>query len=131
MDETQTVMQVALTMVEAIARRDVTVIPTLLAPGFLHRTPGVDAKDAETFCAAIQQIPGEIAFVKISNVSIDVAGDSALVTGTQHARVRIEGQDIDDHRAFVDWMVRHEGQWKFRLAVDLPAVPEQRAADGS
>jgi hypothetical protein len=51
------------------------------------------------------------------------------VTGIQHARVRIDGEDIDDRRAFVDWLVPHDGAWKFRVAVDLPA-PQEPHADG-
>jgi hypothetical protein len=124
MDGTQSVMQAALTMADAIARRDVKVIASLLAPGFLHRIPGGETTDAQSFAAAIQQIPGEIAFVRIESVKIDLADGWALMTGIQHARVRVEGQDVDDRRAFVDWLVKHEGHWKFRVAVDLPVPPE-------
>ena len=95
---------------------------SLLAPDFLHRTPGGDARDAETFISAIQQIPGDIAFVRLDSVRIDLRDGGALATGIRHARVRIDGQDVDDRRAFVDWLVKHAGQWKFRVAVDMPAI---------
>jgi ketosteroid isomerase-like protein len=124
MDELDNVMQAALTMADAIGQRDVTVVASLLAPDFLHRTPGGEARDAESFIAAIREIPGEIAFVRLDSIRIDFCDGGALATGIQHARVRIDGQDIDDRRAFVDWFVKHAGEWKFRVAVDMPAPEE-------
>jgi ketosteroid isomerase-like protein len=124
MSELETVMQAALTMADAIGRRDLTMVASLLAPDFLHRTPGGDASDAETFISAIQQIPGDIAFVKLESIRIDLCDGGALATGIQHARVRIDGQDVDDRRVFVDWFVKHAGEWKFRVAVDMPAPEE-------
>lgn len=47
----------------------------------------------------------------------------ALVTGVQHARVHLDGQQIDDR--FVDWFVRGaDGAWRARIALDLPAYTE-------
>ena len=128
MTDTEALMQASLAMADAIARRDVDAIATLLAPGFVHRSPGGEATDRERFLDGIRQIPGEIVFVKLESVQIDVAGDGAIATGLQHAKVRIDGQDIDDRRAFVDWFVRHGGGWKFRVAVDLPAPVEAAGA---
>jgi hypothetical protein len=42
------------------------------------------------------------------------------VTGIQKARVRLDGRDIDDARAFVDWFVEVEGEWLLRAAIELP-----------
>jgi len=130
MDELAAVKAAALAMADAIGRRDVDVVASLLAPGFVHRAPGGQASDAATFTAAIQQIPGEIAFVRLESLAFDLAPGGALVTGIQHARVRIDGEDIDDRRAFVDWLVPHDGAWKFRVAVDMPATAEPAAGQG-
>jgi ketosteroid isomerase-like protein len=127
MNDENAVRDASLAMADAIARRDVNTIAVLLAPGFVHHTPGGETTGAERFLAGIGQIPGEIAFVRLEDLKIDVAGDGALVTGIQHARVRIDGQDLDDRRAFVDWFVRHDGRWRFRAAVDLPAPAEVAA----
>ena len=127
-DEKAAVVQASLAMADAISKKDVDAIATLLAPGFVHRSPGGDPTDRERFIEGIRQIPGEIVFVKLESVQIDVVGDGAIATGIQRARVRIDGQDIDDRRAFVDWFVRHDGTWKFRLAVDLPAPIEAAGA---
>jgi ketosteroid isomerase-like protein len=129
-NDDESVREAALAIAEAIGRRDVKTISGLLAPGFVFRAPGGETRDVDSFLRGIREIPGEIAFVRLGDVQIDVAGDAALVTGIQSARVRIEGRDIDDRRAFVDWFVKEPGGWKLRVAVDLPVPPEAPRADG-
>jgi ketosteroid isomerase-like protein len=107
---------------DAIARRDVDAIARSLAPGFVHRTPDAEARDAGAFVAGIEQIPGEIVFVRLISLEVDLSDRGALVTGIQHAQVRIDGKDIDDRRAFVDWFVQLDGEWRIRVAVDLRAA---------
>ena len=104
----------------AIGRRDARTIRSLLAPGFVHRNLGGDRADADAFVQAIQQIPGEIAFVRLERLDVDMVPAGALVTGVQHAQVLIKGEVVDDRRAFVDWFVSHDGSWRIQAAVDLP-----------
>lgn len=104
----------------AIQRRDVTVLRTLLAHGFVHRSHGGAASDVEQFLTGIAQIPGEITFVRLADVEVDLCGSGAMVTGIQHAQVVVDGQVIDDRRGFVDFFVKHEGDWRIQAAVDLP-----------
>ena len=111
----------------AIERRDVSTVAGALAPGFVHRSPGAPPVDAETFLKGIAEIPGEIVFVRLVDLDIDLSEAGALATGIQHARVRIDGQDTDDRRAFVDWFIAHDGKWKIRVAVDLPFEPPASA----
>ena len=114
------VTETAEKMAAAIAGRDVVAIRALLAPDFVHRTHGGAGVDADAFIAAIEQIPGEIILVKLERLEVDICGDGALVTGVQHAKVVIDGQIIDDRRGFVDWFVKHAGEWRVQAAVDLP-----------
>jgi hypothetical protein len=104
----------------AIQRRDVAVLRTLLAQGFVHRSHGGTASDVEQFLTGIAQIPGEIRFVSLAHVEVDLCGSGAMVTGIQHAQVVVDGQVIDDRRGFVDFFVKHEGDWRIQAAVDLP-----------
>lgn len=105
----------------SIARRDVAAVRGLLATRFVQRPAGGDAVDAESFLAGITEIPGEILFVKVVQLTVDLAGDTAIVTGVQQAQLKIDGAIVNDQRAFVDWFVREGGGWKLRLAVDLPS----------
>jgi ketosteroid isomerase-like protein len=106
----------------AIAARDLAALAAFLADGFVHRTHGGAASDAAQFVAAIRELPGEIAFVRLEQLVVDERPGWALVTGVQHARVSVDGQTIDDRRGFVDWFVRRGGDWRLQAAVDLPAA---------
>jgi ketosteroid isomerase-like protein len=127
-DDASAVMDASRAMPDAIARRDVDTVATLLASDFVYRSHGGEATGSDPFLEGIRQIPGEIVFVKLESVQIDLVSDGALATGIQHARVRIDGQDIDDRRAFVDWFVKSDGKWQFRVAVDLAAPVEAAGA---
>ena len=104
----------------AIARRDVSALRQLLAADFVHRTHGGASVGIEEFVEAIRQIPGEIVAVTLEQLQIDMSASGALVTGIQHARVRLDGQVVEDRRRFVDWFVKEAGKWRIQAAVDLP-----------
>jgi hypothetical protein len=122
MNAREEVIEAATAIAEAIARRDVDALAARLAPGFVHRVPGGATTDAATFLNGIRQIPGEINFVRLEQLEVDIAEGSALVTGIQHAQVRIAGKDVDDRRAFVDWFVQSSGAWRIRAAVEPPVA---------
>jgi Domain of unknown function (DUF4440) len=118
---TERVLVSAIRIAEASGRRDVAALRGLLAPGFLHRTPGAGAVDARAFLEAVSAIPGEILDVRLEGLAVDLSDAGALVTGIRRANVRLDGQGIDDARRFVDWFVEVEGQWLLRAAVELLA----------
>jgi ketosteroid isomerase-like protein len=120
MNDPDEVAQAARQFAAAIAKRDVAAIRERLAPGFVHRTHGGARADAEAFMQAIEQIPGEIIVVRLERLEIDMSPLGALVTGVQHAQVRVDGEVIDDRRGFVDWFVKHADAWRIQAAVDLP-----------
>lgn len=120
MHEHEKVAEAARHIAAAIGRRDLAAVREMLAPGFVHRALGGGRSDAEAFLGAIEEIPGEILLVRLELVDVDVSPTGALVTGVQHAQVRLNGDVVDDRRAFVDWFVKHERAWRIQAAVDLP-----------
>jgi hypothetical protein len=118
MDE-QAVEARARAIAEAIGRRDVAALRVSLAPGFSHRTTAGTTTTADVFLAGVAAIPGTIEFVRLEAVQVDVVGDAALVTGTQHARVVLDGAAVDDRRGFVDYFVRSGPEWLLRAAFEL------------
>ena len=118
------ILKVATEIADAIALRDVDALAARLAPGFVHRIPGGATTDAATFLSGIRQIPGDISSVRLEHLEVDMWDASALVSGIQHAQVRIDGQEIDDRRAFVDWFVKSSGSWRLRAAIEPPSSPE-------
>jgi ketosteroid isomerase-like protein len=121
MADRDALLDAARRMAAAIRARDRAAVQALLAPGFVQRTIGGAAVGQEAFLAGIEQIPGEILSVELAGLEVDLEGDAAVVTGVQHARLRIDGDVIDDKRPFVDWMVKQSGVWRFRVAIDMPS----------
>jgi len=52
--------------------------------------------------------------------AVDLTPAGALVTGFQHAQLKIDDQTIDDRRGFIDWFIEVDGRWRIQAAVDLP-----------
>jgi ketosteroid isomerase-like protein len=124
-DERERILATAIGIADAIGARDVARLGTLLSADFVHRKAGAGATGAAAFLAAIERMPGEILSVNLARIEIDLAGGSALVTGVQHARVRLDGELIEDTQPFVDWLIKESGEWRLRAAVALPG-PEER-----
>jgi ketosteroid isomerase-like protein len=124
-DERERILAAAIGIADAIGARDVARLGTLLSSDFVHRKAGDGATGATAFLAAIERIPGEILSVALARIEIDMAKDSALVTGVQHARVRLDGELIEDTRPFVDWLIKESGEWRLRAAVELPGADEK------
>ena len=106
-------------LADAIGRRDSHAIRAMLAPGFVHRSHGGASVTADAFVAAINAIPGEIVSLSLEELHTDRTPTGILVTGIQHAEVRIEGELITDRRRFIDWFVAVAGEWRIQAAVDV------------
>ena len=119
MEAKEEVLELSHRIAEAIGRRDVGWLSGILAPGFVQRTAAGDANDAAAFLRAIEGIEAEILLVRLERVDVDVADSTALATGVQLARVRVNGQEVEDRRGFVDWFVKVDGGWRLQVAVDL------------
>jgi ketosteroid isomerase-like protein len=120
MDDRARLVDVSEQLAAAIARRDIAALRALLATGFVQRPAGGAAVDADAFLAGVTQIPGEILFVRVEQLTVDISGDGAVVTGIQQAELKVDGSVVHDRRAFVDWFVKEAGDWKVRAAVDFP-----------
>jgi hypothetical protein len=119
MDDREKLIDLSNRLATAIARRDIATVRSLLATGFVQRHAGGDGIDADAFLDGIAQLPGDILFVRVEGLTVDVTGDHALVTGRQRAQLNIDGSVVDDRRSFVDWFVREGGDWKLRAAIDF------------
>jgi ketosteroid isomerase-like protein len=122
MTDEDRVREAARDIADAIGRRDVEQLSLAMAPGFVHRSAGGEAAGREAFLRSITEIPGEIVSVELDQVTVDLSGGGALVTGVQRARLRIEGEIVDDRGVFVDWFVKVDGGWRIQVAVSLPVT---------
>lgn len=121
MTDRDAILDAARRMADAIRRRDRRGIAALLADDFVQRTIGGGRADAAEFLAAIEGIPGDIVSIDLAHLEVELGDGAAIVTGVQHARVRVDGKVVDDRRPFVDWMIKQQGEWRFRAAIDVPA----------
>ena len=122
MDDRDQLIEISEKLAAAIARRDTGALRGLLAKGFTQRSAGGEGVGADAFLDGIKKIPGDILFVKVDQLTIDLSGDSAVVTGIQTAQLTMNGAVVIDRRSFVDWFVRESGEWRLRLAVDIPSA---------
>jgi uncharacterized glyoxalase superfamily protein PhnB len=109
----------AIAVADAIGRRDVLALRDLLAPEFCHRTTAGVVTYVDAFLEGITAIPGTIESVRLEHLQTDLLGDTALVAGTQSARVVLNSEVIEDRRGFVDCFVRDGNRWRLRSAVEL------------
>jgi ketosteroid isomerase-like protein len=121
MDDREQLVDVSRQIADAIARRDIDALAEHLAPGFTSHTPGGAVLQHSAFLAAVAAIPGDIEFVRLEDVRIELEGGAALVSGIQHARVIVNGDTIDDRRLFVDLFVKTQERWRIRAAIDGPS----------
>jgi hypothetical protein len=119
MGDRERLIEISEQLAAAIGRRDVAAVRGLLAGGFVQRHAGGAPVEADAFLDGIAGLPGEILSVKVEQLTVDLAGEGAVVTGLQHAQLKIDDELVDDHRSFVDWFVREAGEWRLRAAVDF------------
>jgi hypothetical protein len=120
MGDRERLIEISEQLAAAIGRRDVASVRGFLAREFVQRSAGGPAVGADAFLDAILRIPGEILFVKVEQLTVDVSGEGAIVTGIQQAQLKIDGAMVTDRRPFVDWFERDGNDWKLRAAIDLP-----------
>lgn len=107
---------------EAIGRKDAAALSRLLDEGFVLRTPAGPEVSRAEFIQNVASIPADILSVRGEGVRAEIFGETAVVTGVQRARVRVEGKEFDNVSAFTDVFVKRRGRWRLRLAysVELP-----------
>ena len=110
-------------VIDAIRRRDVSALATLVTEGFvLVGSDGTETRREEFLRSAVE-IPGEILELSVLHLRARVVGGVGVLTGLQRARVRLpSGIELDDVAFFTDVCVRTGTGWKMALAHSGPAV---------
>jgi ketosteroid isomerase-like protein len=112
----------------AVKNRDTDALERFLTDDFVYRSPGrrVARDEFLELCAAF---PYEIISIQGEDLSVNVYGNIAVVTGLQIAKTAgDEGEEEKSAVAFTDVFVKEKGKWMLSLAhaVDLPAALNQR-----
>jgi ketosteroid isomerase-like protein len=126
--ETQAVLDLEREIMTAIRNKDAATLEPLLADDFIYRTHfGAEANKAE-FLKSVAAFPVEITSIHGEELKANVYGETAVITGVQHAQARVpEGVLEESAVAFTDVFVRREGRWLMVLAygVELPSELEE------
>jgi ketosteroid isomerase-like protein len=126
-EDIRSLMALEQALFRAIQARDRAALTELLAEDFVFRGPGDVELDRATFLDNITTLPGTILSVEGTQVQAHTFGETGVLTGVQHARVRMQdGAEVTDSQAFSDVCVRREGRWWVVLAHSVPSVPEVR-----
>lgn len=116
---------------EAIRNKDAAALSRILDEGFVYRTPhGQDAAKAD-FIKAVTSLPVQILEVRGENLRVSIYGETAVLTGVQHAKVQTaEGKEAVSSVAFTDIFVRRLEGWVMTLAFGVELGVTNQAVPG-
>ena len=120
----EVILKVEHDIMDAIKSKNTTALAPMLADDFTYRTHfGAEASRTE-FLQSVASFPLEILSIRGEEISVNVYGETAIITGVQRAEARApEGQPEESAVAFTDVFVKTEGRWLMVLAygVELPS----------
>ena len=123
----ESILQIARDIMDAIKNKDAATLEPMLAEDFVYRTHFGAEADRTEFLTSIASMPQEILSIRGDELKVNVYGETAVVTGVQHAEARpLEGEAEESVVAFTDVFVRREDRWLMVLAygVELPSEQE-------
>lgn len=121
----ETILRLERETMDAIRAKDAGALGRILSQDFVYRTQDAEVSRAD-FLKNIASLPGRILSVEGRNLRVSVYGETAVLTGVQHAVLRTdEGVEHPSTVAFTDIFVKRRGRWRLALAygVELPAPP--------
>jgi ketosteroid isomerase-like protein len=116
----QIILEICHDVFDAIRSKDVESLANFLADDFIHRNhDGLESGKA-TFLSGIGTMPVEIMSISGEHLRVSVYGDSAVLTGVQHAGWRQgDGTEGVSSVAFTDVFVLREAVWQMVLAYSV------------
>jgi len=105
----------------AIARADVATLDRLTRADFTYVTPRGFLVSKPAMLRALAEGQFGYEYREISDLSIRLYGDSAIVTGRSVSTVQHNGRDVSDAVRYLRVYVRQQGHW---LAVAWQMTPE-------
>src|SRR3979409_580293 len=121
-EDAQTILQIGSDIMDAIKNKDSASLEPMLGDDFIYRTHfGAEANKVE-FLKSIASFPLEILAIRGEDLTVNVYGETAVLTGVQFGEARAEGKVEESAVAFTDVFVRRGGRWLMVLAhgVELP-----------
>lgn len=131
-DDERAILEIEKETFEAIRKKDADALSRILDDRFVYRSPhGPDAARPQ-FIKTVTSLPIEIIEVWGENLKVSIYGETAVLTGIQHAKVQMpEGAEAVSSVAFTDIFIKRLDGWRMALAfgVELGAGNQETAED--
>jgi ketosteroid isomerase-like protein len=121
-DDHLAVREVQHTFWQALKAKDRTLFESLLAEGFISRSPDQADQDRAAFIQTLTSFPITVADVGSDNLQVHVFGDAAVISGVQAARLQMPGgSSVTQRIAITNVLQRMGDTWLivFSHAVEL------------
>lgn len=131
-DDEQAILEVEKETFEAIRSKDAQSLRRILADDFVYRSPNAEDADKEEFIRIATGLPVRILSVWGENLRANIYGETAVLTGVQHAKVETEDSEgVVSSVAFTDIFAKRDGNWRMVLAygVELSTATAQSTTD--
>lgn len=116
----------------AIKNKDAKALERILDERFVYRSPNRPDTNKAEFIRVATTLPVKIVSVWGENLQVNIYGETAILTGVQHAQVQTDdGKEAISSVAFTDIFVKRLDNWTMALAfgVELVATPPQSTPD--
>lgn len=131
-NDEQAILDIEKETFAAIKNKDAAALERILDDGFVYRSPnGPDTNKAE-FVRIATTLPVKILSVWGENLQVNIYGETAVLTGVQHAQVQTDdGKEAISSVAFTDIFIKRLSNWTMALAygVELGAGTTQSSPD--
>jgi ketosteroid isomerase-like protein len=107
---------------KALKAKDAAMFESVLAEGFVSRSPAQADQDRTAFIHTLTSFPITVADVDSDNLQVHVFGDTAVISGVQVARLQMPGgSSVIQRIAITNVLHREDGVWQmvFSHAVEL------------
>ena len=108
----------------AIVGRDIAILDALVSSGYTHTNPLGEVFSKEQIAGAIQSGTLDVSSYDTDDVTVNVFGDAAVVTGRAKMSGRLRGQDITGQYRYTRTYVRQGGSWQV-AATQLTGIAQQ------
>ena len=116
------VLRIQQTFWQALKTKDKALFESVLAEGFVSRSPEQADQDRAAFIHTLTGFPITVADVGSGNLQVHVFGDTAVISGVQAAKLRMPGgSSVTQRIAITNVLQKVDGAWRivFSHAVEL------------
>jgi len=101
----------------ALQRKDAELFREVLAEDFVCRSLEQEDQDCTAFIATLTSMPVTIVQIQGESIAIHLVNDLAILTGTQHAQIRLpDGKTVSQRIALTNVFQRRGGLWQMIFA---------------